>query len=768
MKYSNTPFHNIFKEAGIDKAVVNSVLKDGDLLYAGTDSGMVIIDLKTKTKILRSWLSRFDKVRVRHIMMDSKGNLWISTYGPDGLVKIDREGEAHSFNEGNGMLGGRMRSSLELSDGRILVASNIGLTFLKDDKVDATIGESNGINNQYILSMCEREDGSILAASDGDGIYIIKDNRVVGHIGAPEGLTSAVVMRIVKGSLGYFYVTSNALFYDDGSEVRELTNFTYPNNFDIMIDKKGTCYITSSAGLYLVSEETLIKDEDYVCSLLNNSWGLNTTFTSNSWNLQTVEGFYLCCTDGVRFLSLTEYEDLGQSYQIQLESITTSESTIKETDGRFEIPAKTGRIAFNIAINNYSLTNPLVHYYLEGSRDKGITCYQNEITPLEFTNLGYGKYILHVQILDEATGKVEREEKFTVLKQAMMYEKLYFRTYLLFIGALVAFYIVWLFYTITKRASRIRGLQLEMSTDPMTGLYNKAASERLLSEACKDETGILMMIDLDSFKLVNDIYGHDMGDKILVRFGELITEALGEDNIGGRLGGDEFIGFIRDTFDEDDVDRITRHLNKEIVKSAKEYMGNDMNIPLGASVGAVRVTSEEKDFNKLFRNADKALYIVKQNGKHGYSFFQKGKDSGENDENGAGRDTLSQVKKIIGERNEGKGAYLVNFDRLQAVYRFLCRDKSEDHEKSKLVRIRIISDDGGRVPDEVKDSFEDILVTGLKRNDVVSRYSGHFFVIIVGELKGDHNELIESMITKWKESGDYDKFRIRAEMEDVG
>ena len=77
------------------------------------------------------------------------------------------------FNEQNGTLGGKIRSAIELSDGRMLLASNMGLTFMKDDEVVATIGESDGLQNQYILSMYEREDGSILAASDGDGIYII-------------------------------------------------------------------------------------------------------------------------------------------------------------------------------------------------------------------------------------------------------------------------------------------------------------------------------------------------------------------------------------------------------------------------------------------------------------------------------------------------------------------------------------------------------------------------------------------------------------------
>ncbi|MBP5262029.1 MAG: diguanylate cyclase [Clostridiales bacterium] len=768
LKCSSTPFRNVFKKAGLESSVVNAVLEDNGVLYVGMDNGLKMIDLSTNRVVYRRWISTLDGVRVRHIMKDSRGNLWISTYGQDGLLKVDTKGNVRSFNEQNGgMLGGRMRTAIELSDGRILVASNMGLSFIENDVVVATIGEDNGLNNQYILSMCERDDGTILAASDGDGIYIISNDRVAGHIGAPEGLETDVVLRIVKGHSGYFYVTSNALYFDDGNGVRRLENFPYTNNYDVIIsgDK---CWIPSSAGLFLVSEETLVGDGEYSCTLLNKNWGLNTSFTAVSWNGLSDGKMYLCCTDGVRCLPVDGYMTTGTDYQIHLESVETGDKVVNMTDGRFIIPPSSGRISFNIAVNNYTLTNPLLHYYLEGTGDSGIMCYQNEIVPLEYTNLGYGEYKLHIQVRDETTGGIVREEVFLVEKQAMMYEKLYFRAYLIFVGSMIAFYVVWLFLSINKRASKIRGLQKEISTDPMTGLYNKAASERILTKTCSESQGILMMIDLDSFKLVNDIYGHDMGDRILIRFAELITEAVGEGNIGGRLGGDEFIGFIKNTMDEEDVDVFTKFLNKEIVKSAKEFMGDDMNIPLGASVGAVRVPVEGKDFSDLFRYADKALYIVKQNGKHGYAFYQKGSDNKDAEGEGADKNNLAQIKKIIGERNEGKGAFLVNFEKLQVIYKFLNRSNKVTSGQSGFVRIVITSDDGSKVPDDAKDSFEEILITDLKKNDVVARYAGHFYVIFNGNDPASFDGIVTRITEKWKTTGNYEKYSVRTEIERVG
>ncbi|MBR5040545.1 MAG: diguanylate cyclase [Clostridiales bacterium] len=769
LKCSQTPFRYLFYKAETGNNAANAICERNGLLYIGLDNGIAIINIKSGNAEYRPWQQDLKGERVRNIMCDTDGNLWISTYGVKGLVKVEQSGALSTINESNGgLVSGQIRSSILLSDGRVLVASNIGLSFIENNKVVATLSEKDGLNNQLILSMMEREDGSILAASDGDGIYIIKNDRVVGHIGESEGLMSSVVLRIVKGTNGYFYVTSNAIYYDDGNAIRMLENFPYTNNYDILISEDGTCWITSSAGLFVVDEKTLIEDGEYTCTLLNKNWGLDTSFTANSWNLMRDGTLYLCCSDGIRSLSTKNYSLTNTDYQIHLESVQAGNEVISGEDGKYTIPAVNGRVSFNLAVNNFTLTNPLIHYYLDGAEDEGITCRQNEIIPLEYTNLAYGSYELHVQILNEATGEVERDEVFKIEKKAMMYERVYFQLYLIFVMAMLACYVIWLFVTIKQRAAKIRGLQKEMSTDPMTGLYNKSASEKVLTKICEEEeSGILMMIDLDSFKLVNDIYGHDMGDRILIRFAEIIMEAVGEGNMGGRLGGDEFIGFVKNTQDEADVERITDHLNKEIVKSAKEFMGDDMNIPLGASVGAVRIPAEGRDFSKLFRYADKALYIVKQNGKHGYAFFQKRGDASEKEAADSEKNNLTQIKKIIGERNEGKGAFSVNFDKLQVIYKFLNRDNKVKGNSSSIVKFTLEAEDGSEVPDEIRDAFEDMLITNLKKNDIVNRYAGCFFTIFTDCDPENYDAIIKRLEEKWNENEAHANYLMKAETESV-
>ena len=765
IKYSQTPFRDVFSKAGLSPEVVNATLADGNLMYVGTDTGLRVIDMDKMERVTPSFQAELDKVRIRQIMKDSKGNLWFSTYSEKGLVCVSPGGKTTCFNEKtSGFLGTQCRTSLELSDGRILAASKSGLSYIRDGVVVKTLGVEDGLNNAIVLCMTEREDGSVLVGTDGDGVYILEDDKVVRHLETDDGLFTSVIMRIVKCDGGYIYVASNTLYYDNGSTIVNLIYFPYSNNYDVIVDDDGYLWVTSSAGIFKVRQDQLLNMEELAYELLNENWGLDTKLTANSWNCLDGEMLYVCCTDGIRRLNIHDYRNYSNDYELQLKSVDYGEKKIHQKDGKFVIPATAERINFNIAVNNTTLSNPMIHYFLEGTKDYGLVYPQSELVPLSFTDLPHGDYKLHIEVIT-SDGEVEKEKIVPVTKEAMMYEYLYFRLYMFFILLCLVLYVCWLFLTIHKKTTSIIGLQKEISTDPMTGLLNKAGAKKTLTQACAEETGTLMMIDLDSFKLVNDLYGHDMGDRILIRFSELIRNALRQEDVIGRIGGDEFIGFIKNSVAEEDVERVTRYLNRELTASAKEYMGEDMNIPLGTSIGAVRVPAEGRDFGELSKLADKALYVVKQNGKHGYSFYQKRGAAADTEEEQNDNNSFEQIKKIIGERNEGKGAYLVNFDKLQVIYKFMNRNDQVMKTTTGFLRFRLEGDD---ISDAVRDAFEDHLLVNLRKNDVLSRYSGSFYVLCVGRDNEVFEEIAKRLVAAWNEDPEHKGAEALYEFQMVG
>ena len=321
---------------------------------------------------------------------------------------------------------------------------------------------------------------------------------------------------------------------------------------------------------------------------------------------------------------------------------------------------------------------------------------------------------------------------------------------------------------ILQTVEQIAGLRKAAVTDPMTGLLNKASSEEEIGIVCQNTPGILMMIDLDSFKPVNDIYGHDMGDKLLIRFAEIIKSAVRSTDLVGRMGGDEFIAYCQNVRDEQVIAKKTAYINEELIASAKEYMGDNLSIPIGASIGCVIAPDEGVNFGELFKKADKALYHVKEHGKHRYNFYHGDeKKASDKDRKGSG---LSNLIKLLEERSPASGAFTMPFAQFRVVYQFLTRVRNIS-QKNVWILLFTISEQGpidDDIREQANDTFFSALHTSLRASDVVTQNSKNQFLILLFDTELYNIEIIlDRIMKKWLASEHNDLFDISYELDNV-
>ena len=165
---------------------------------------------------------------------------------------------------------------------------------------------------------------------------------------------------------------------------------------------------------------------------------------------------------------------------------------------------------------------------------------------------------------------------------------------------------------ITEQTQRIAVLEALSITDELTGLVNRRGFSRelrrALAEAKRYRTGgVLMYMDIDEFKKINDLYGHQAGDEVLHRIAELLASHVRATDIVSRLGGDEFAVLIANSPTEDGLTR-ARELERLVNTSTVAYGGVDM--PIHASVGVVTYDSEDEHESLMVR-ADRAMYSNK-------------------------------------------------------------------------------------------------------------------------------------------------------------
>ncbi len=306
----------------------------------------------------------------------------------------------------------------------------------------------------------------------------------------------------------------------------------------------------------------------------------------------------------------------------------------------------------------------------------------------------------------------------------------------------------------------IENLTEETKIDKLTGFYNKSFAEQKMIEVCNECRGMIMILDLDNFKLINDLYGHEMGDNVISSFANIARHNCRDKDILCRIGGDEFLAFFMDTTEENIAVSFTQRLNEQLLEACVSLMGEEFDIPVGVSVGCVPV-NEKSDFNALFHLADRALYQVKVNGRHGCKFY----DTSHKHEDGdfEPQQELMRMITLCSERGKADNAMLLGKDAFISIYRYMDRYSRRYNEVTAKVLVYITANeeiDQGEFMDAMS-VLGDILQSSLRKNDVItkSRFNCYFLLLSKYHMP-DETLVVDRVMRKWEKTEYADKFKI--------
>ena len=463
MKLVPNRFTDLFVRYELPPAVINSTCMYEGRLFLASDNGLTVLDENGLVSELplsdartasgeameaSDLLQLLDGVRIRSILRDSRGNLWISTWLSYGLLRYDGS-SVTAFTPSDGMFSDRIRAVCESDDGSIVVALTGGLNVIRGDRVVAAYAEADGIANTESLSVASAPNGDYILGSNGGGIYII-GKGCVRCVGRKEGLSSGIVMRVKydRDRDLFWLVTSNSLSYMTSDyRVTTIKEFPYSNNYDLYENDKGDMWILSSYGIYVVPADELAANEEIHAVHYGNANGLPCTPTGNSYSELTRDGdLYIAGNTGVAKVNInSSLENVSELKQAVPYLEADGQRIYPDENGGFSLPSTVQKLTIFPYVFNYSLTDPQVSYCLEGFDREAVTVSRSELGPVTYTNLSGGSYRFVMELKDDL-GRGSKVLSVPITKEKAVYEQVWFYIVLglaavLLLSALVRTYV---------------------------------------------------------------------------------------------------------------------------------------------------------------------------------------------------------------------------------------------------------------------------------------------------------------------------------------
>jgi energy-coupling factor transport system substrate-specific component len=439
-------FTNISFLASLPNLVVNSTAFWNNELYIASDTGLLV--LKNYLQTENALTELLDGIRIRSLFIDSKNQLWISTFSEYGVIIARDDGSFVSVNEESGLPSSRVRCVTEAPNGDIYVGLTGGISVIRGGEIIRNYTGADGLSNDMILSLCIDKDGNIVAGSDGGGIYVISGDEII-NFNESDGLAAGVILRAVSDGNGIWISTGNAVCYMDDTGIRVIDKLILYDDsvFDIKIIGDEIWFIRSKS-ISIGSIGNLLSDDELVITNLRRHDGLSSTVTANSWNALTNDGIlYISTTTGV-FSINTRAMYKNETVPVAVISALFADGNHVSggADGSITINSDTQRIDINISLLSFASENGTVSFMLEGFDEEFITTARSDSPSVSYTNLDGGRYTFHL-FGTNADGLQSEIVSLTIYKEYTLLEMPFVRMLMFVVGAGLAALCIWAFVT---------------------------------------------------------------------------------------------------------------------------------------------------------------------------------------------------------------------------------------------------------------------------------------------------------------------------------
>ncbi len=410
--------------AGLNGVAINSIAQSNGRYYLALDSGLRIYD-EDWQPIENELTKSLSGIRIRQVISDRQGRIWLATYSANGAICYDPANESLiRYDEAAGLTDCWIRTLQELPDGTVAAGTSNGFYLLRDGAPTAYYGHQQGLGNTTILCFAQDGSGTLYIGTDGGGMYTLTDGSLTHH-GTNEGLGEGVVLRLLadKQGGGLFVSAGSSLYYWENNSFRKLSNFNKAAGsiFDMYL-RSGKLWLLQNSGILEVDRTALLTGSFTAAKVYSFSHGLTGSLNANTWNAITPDGRLLVTTrSGISVFSFSGTPNKlpdGIINAIQVDGVTIEhpESLTLSRDAH--------RMTIDFAVLSYTDTsNYRIAYRLIGLDGSESVAQSSKGGSISYTNLPGGEYVFQIRVFDPERPRNEHIYRIPITKEKKLVEE---------------------------------------------------------------------------------------------------------------------------------------------------------------------------------------------------------------------------------------------------------------------------------------------------------------------------------------------------------
>ena len=459
---------------------VNSLAESPDgKIWAGTDKGVCCYEHDREVK--NSLVEYTKGMRVRDVTIAKNGDILVSVYTSPGQIRWSEKG-MKTWSRDEGLAGNKVRLAMETVPDELYVGTTTGLSIIHSDGSIKSFDIYSGLLNEYVMALHKDDKDVVWIGTDGGGIYLMKDEKIIKHITSDDGLAGNVIFKITQDEEdGFWICTGGGLSYCppfDSSQgrlpviqsINSDHGLSTDSVFQIIRDNTNNVWMTSNHGLSSASfadiKQAITGKSDYVkVKNYGKNDGLDSKgATSTAKSLVDRYGrIWITMVDGIAIYDPMKVSETPVMPLVHIEKISVDNVEYKDFSTQIDLKPGTKRVEITFtglsfdAPERIQFTHRLTNFEDDFSEPSALRT-------ISYTNLRPGKHVFYVNAINGDGFYSEQAEVAMFLQKPYFYQvpAFWITVAILLMGTIIV-----VFY-LKQRAIRLENIRLEKKVQERT------------------------------------------------------------------------------------------------------------------------------------------------------------------------------------------------------------------------------------------------------------------------------------------------------------